>query len=105
MEPDKYLISIKPDGTITKTKLEGQPTLQQLQEIVGGHIELVPYLTKYEEKPCLAFCNTDGKGHGLPFNPSAHKVWETAYGRTIVEDYLVGAIAIVVGPVEFLRDM
>jgi hypothetical protein len=102
---EKCLIAMHPDGKIDITKLDRVPQLDQLKEIVGGWIEIVPYFTKYDGKSCIAFCNEEGKLHGLPYNPNAQKFWEVAYGRSITEDYLVGPIAIVVGPHSFLKNL
>ena len=65
----------------------------------------MPYFNRYSGSPCVAFCNEEGKLHGLPINPVAHALWEKATGRLIRDDYLVGSIAVVAGPHSFLRDM
>jgi hypothetical protein len=100
---DKYLISVSPQGRIRKEGIDKPPHHTILNKIVGGSIELVPYFDKYDGDPCVAFCNENGKG--LPFNKFAHELWEKAFGRTITEDHLVGSIAIIVGPLSFLRQL
>jgi hypothetical protein len=91
------LTTIAPDGTATFITLTGSPTLEQLQTAVGGHIEVVPYFTKFNGEQCVAFCNEEGKLVGLPANRLAQMFWERAVGRRISGDYLVGSIAIITG--------
>jgi Domain of unknown function (DUF3846) len=104
---DKYLISIHPDGRIRKEAIDKAPDHTVLNKIVGGYIELIPYFTKYDGSSCVAFCNEEGKlPHlKLPPNKFAQALWERAVGRPITEDYLVGSIAIIVGPEKFLRTL
>jgi hypothetical protein len=104
-ENDKWLVSISPGGEVKRTPLNTHPTLDQLKDIVGGYIELVPYFNKFENKPCIAFCNEMGKLHELPVNLKATNLWIDAYGGSVSPDYLVGSIAIVVGPRSFLNSM
>jgi Domain of unknown function (DUF3846) len=104
---DKYLISVSPDGRIRKEAIEKAPDFKVLNKIVGGYIELIPYFTKYDGHPCVAFCNEEGKlpHHKLPFNKFAQGLWEKAVGRPITEDYLVGTIAIITGSQTFLSTL
>jgi hypothetical protein len=106
MDQDKkYLITVPPNGKITTQEITKVPNLEQLQKAVGGYIELIPYFSKYEGKKCIALCNENGKIKGLPANRIAQKLWETAYGSPIRLDHLVGSIAIIVGPPEFLEEV
>jgi hypothetical protein len=100
------LIAIHPDGKIDKKEITKIPELQDLKDIVGGWIEMVPYFTIYEGTLCIAFCNEEGKlPHlNLPFNATATDLWSKAIGHKL-NDHLVGSIAVVVGPKSFLRDM
>lgn len=104
---DKYLISIHPDGRISKKEITEAPHYTDLNKIVGGPIELIPYFSKYDNSSCVAFCNEEGKlPHiQLPVNKVAQALWEKAVGRPITEDYLVGSIAIIVGPMSFLQTL
>ena len=47
----------------TYTKEVGR--LEEMQALVGGHIEIVPLS---EKEPVVAVVNEDGKGLGLPYN-------------------------------------
>jgi hypothetical protein len=100
-----YLITVHPDGKIEEEELIKVPNLGQLQRIVGGYIELIPYFSTYEGRTCIAFCNENGKPKGLPANRPAQELWEIACSRLITNDYLVGSIAIIVGPPEFLEEV
>lgn len=102
---EKRLVSIHPDGKIEEKKIDNPPSLDDIHNIVGGFIETVPFFSTYEGDPCVAFCNEDGKKDQLPVNPRACEFWLIALGRPFYPDYLVGSIAVVVGPHEFLRGM
>jgi hypothetical protein len=104
---DKYLISVHPDGRTRKEGIATAPDYKVLNAIVGGPIELIPYFSKYDNSPCVAFCNEEGKlpPNNFPLNRFAQALWERALGRRITEDYLVGTIAIIVGPQSFLNTL
>ena len=104
---DRYLISVSPDGRIRKEGIDKAPDYTELNKIVGGHIELIPFFTHYNGHPCVAFCNEEGKfpHFNLPYNRYAQALWEKAAGRLITEDCLVGTIAIIVGPQSFLNQL
>ena len=97
-----YMIVIKPDHSIVSTKLLGIPELDQLRDGVGGLIEIVPRFTKFVKRDCVAFCDEEGKMKNKQFNLLAHTFWETAVGRKITNDHLVGDIVIIVGSPGFL---
>ena len=104
---DKYLISISPDGRVRKEAINKVPDLKVLNKIVGGYLETIPYFNKYNGSSCVAFCNEDGKlPHvKLPYNRYAQELWEKAVGRSVLNDHLVGTIAIIVGPPSFLSQL
>jgi hypothetical protein len=104
---DKYLISISPDGRVRKEAIDKVPDLEVLNKIVGGYLETIPYFNKYHGHPCIAFCNEEGKlPHlNLPHNRYAQELWEKAFGQLILNDHLVGTIAIIVGPPSFLSQL
>ena len=106
-QADKYLISVSPEGHIRKIGIDKPPENSVINKIVGGHFELVPYFTRYDGNPCIAYCHTEGKlPHvNLPPNRFAQALWEKAVGRPITEDHLVGSIAIIVGPEKFLKTL
>ena len=97
------IISITPEGKVQKENIKKPPGHEQLHKIVDGYIELIPYFTKYDNQPCVAFCDEDGKRKGKPLNIPAQILWNHAMGRRITENYLVGTIAIIVGPQSFLN--
>jgi hypothetical protein len=102
-----FMFIIKPEDTLYAEGkvLASLPTVDMLTYGVGGLIEIVPGLTKFGGRPCIAFCNEEGKLYGLPPNHLAHMLWEQNLGRIITEDQLVGNIVIVVGSPSFLRRM
>jgi hypothetical protein len=112
--PDKgaYIYVITPqDQAMTKgVELTKQPTLKQLQDGVGangkpGLIEIVPLFNHLFGRPCVAFCNEEGKLKNLPLNMFAQHLWEEAVGRIIREDHLVGNIVIIVADRAFLNKL
>lgn len=102
-----FMFIIKPeDTTYSEGKILNElPTLEMLQFGVGGSIELVPSFTKFGGRPCVAFCNAEGKFFGFKPNHLAHMIWEENVGHAIRNDQLVGNIVVVVGTPSFLRDM
>lgn len=53
-----------------------------------------------ERLRCVAFCNEEGKLHGLPLNSVATRMWQTQVGRPL-DDVLVGDILLVIGDRHF----
>ena len=98
------LTIIQVDGAVSSEELAAPPALEELQRGVGGDIELVPYFTKYEGKPCVAFCDEDGKRKGLPINDHATALWHALVAALRGRDVLVGPVVIVSGA-EVLRAM
>jgi hypothetical protein len=84
-------------GDIRITTLTRAPTLADLQAgIGGGYIETVPFFNNYEGKPCVAFCDEEGKMKRLPLNFRANELWR--FGGF---DWLAGDVIIVQGDDEF----
>src|SRR5262245_6759022 len=56
--------------------------LAELQKLVGGYIEPVPYFSSIQHggrrRHCVAFCNEDGKRLDLPRNVVADLLWREA---------------------------
>lgn len=73
------------------------PTLDWLQGQVEGYIERVPYLETYEDRPCRAWANEEGKLRGLAVNRGATEVWREAIRPLglALNDVLVGTVVIV----------
>ena len=102
-------------------ELEAVPGLDKLQELVGGHIELVPYFITIGDRPCIAYVNEWGKIGGrwggvdfgpLPVNRRATLLWDAACRRAIGKglqvdgewlDYLVGTVVVLTGDDKFMR--
>lgn len=90
------------DTTETSVLLLAPPSLEQLQAAVGGHIEVIPYFTRFRGADCVAFCNEEGKLESLAPNIIGQMLWEQAVGQPVRDDFLVGPIAIVTGDAELL---
>lgn len=108
MPDERWLVAVHPTGEIKKKAIKKTPTLEDLQAIVGGSIELVPYFNTYEMSPCVAFCNEEGKLKHMPVNQPAQVLWAMCGGKAAFAAYadvLVGNIAIVVGSKQFLQTL
>jgi hypothetical protein len=81
---------------IRSRETDDQPSLQQLQDIVDGYIEAVPKWQDYMGKPCVVYCNEDGKFRNLPVNKRATGIWWQKLGGGQYDDVLCGDIVLVV---------
>lgn len=69
----KHMITIEPNGettVISATKV----SLEMLQHAVGGYIESIPHLVKYDGKRCIAYANEHGRT--LEYNEKATNLWK-----------------------------
>jgi hypothetical protein len=100
-------------------ELTRPPTLEMMQQAVGGFIETVPDFNTIEVlgkvHPCFAFCDEEGKLTNKPANRAATLLWHHALLRItdrdgkrrfpqgllspqgIVQDVLCGDIMVVTG--------
>lgn len=100
---------IPPEGGVSdieQHEFDAPPTLSVLQEYVGGYIEMVPLLkhftTKDGLKPCVAYCNEDGRHLGLPENKTANSMW--ADSDPMLQAYpLVGTVVVLTGDDDFMN--
>lgn len=98
------LVIIRTDGRITEEPIkepdeDGAPSLERLQEVVGGYIEHIQVM--YDGKLRDAYINEEGKLQDpmLPLNRTATRLWWMAHGiqhPSEARDVLVGPVAIVV---------
>lgn len=87
---------LKANGDLEIHDFETEPTLEQLQRMVGGFIEIVPGFNKYLGADCEAYCNEDGIRLNLPRNEQASRQWRLQlHGRLQQEPRLLGDIVIV----------
>ena len=84
----EYLI-IDTDGEETHVESKEKPDLKEMQETVGGYIELV--VCRYEDGNKHMIINEEGKLDGLKINAKAtkmyldlHDVKDTINGKAIV---------------------
>jgi hypothetical protein len=99
-----------PDGTQDIRPFRGEsPSLDFLQQAVGGDIEVVPYFGTIEHGGkvvrCAVFCNEHGKMNRLPVNRPVTSLWQAAQQRSGVEiaDRLVGRVVVLTGDDEFME--
>lgn len=93
-------------GAVSSKELAAPPALEDLQAgIGGGYIEVVPYFDHYEGRPCVAFCNENGKLDGMPVNERATALWYAMEPRFMGRDHLVGPIVIITGDRALMRSL
>jgi len=96
------------DGNLTIKEHIRPPTLDWLQKTVDGPIEQVPYFGSYKYQGalmrCVAYCNEEGKLHGLPVNEAATVLWQNST-RGELRDILVGNVVILFGDDAFMREL
>jgi Domain of unknown function (DUF3846) len=102
-----YLFILEPGcASLPDPKLlTEKPSLEILQFGVQGYIEVVPFFNNLGQRPCVAFCNEEGKLKGMARNDYATILWQQALGPRMIDDYLVGNIVIVVADPKFLENM
>lgn len=101
----QFMVVITPQNIMEFEALHKAPDLDKLRQAVLGDIEIVPLFDSFDGRPCVAFCNEDGKGLGMRVNALAQRYWERAVKAPILNDVLVGPIAVIVGPIEFLKEL
>lgn len=97
------LTLIQCNGVMVRTALEIPPTLEHLQKLVGGFIQLVPNFDYFLSDDCVAFCNDNGKLLKLPVNEYASEHWYKCFPEVRHFDKLVGDVAIISGDPSFLE--
>jgi hypothetical protein len=113
------MLIIKPGALAGETReLTAEPPLDVIKAALdGGYLEAVPGFTTlavrdHPTRPCVAFCDEDGKSKQLPPNPTATVLWQKALqaqghpglidpaGRVV--DWLVGPVVVLAGDAEFM---
>lgn len=100
-------------GDLHHKQLDRPPSIDELQEAVGGYIEVIPFFDSIAYAGvvmhCVAFCNEDGKREALPINDRANTLWHRALERNgmrqLMRDQLVGPIAVVFGDRELMAEL
>ena len=77
-------------GAIQELDLS-RDSLTVLQNGVGGWVQAVDLTTTM-----TLWCNEEGKLEGLPHNPYAQRLWDTAFGADT--DYIVGDVVLTGAP-------
>lgn len=108
------------DGAMIIVPVEGEPThvgyeagqrpsLGDIQQAVGGSIELIPLLDRVDMPDgdiveIVAYCNEEGKINRLPVNVEANLVYTRSclLQGLMPDDILVGPVVLLMGTKEFL---
>lgn len=98
-----YMTVIESDGSFSPVQeQENAPGYKQIKAALsGGLLEHVPYFDKYGTRPCVAFCDEEGKLKGLDMNPKATYLWYACLApEPFRPDTLHGAIVIIAADTE-----
>lgn len=81
------------DGTLTALD-KREPTLEEMQKIVGGYIQMIEIL--FLNEPGQMIMHEEGKLNNLPVN---HKATAIALSMSNIsrDDYIVGDVIILMG--------
>jgi hypothetical protein len=104
------MLIISPSGSIKTCPLHAAPDLDRLQEELGGWLEQVSRFDTVmyhgSLRPCVAFCNEEGKLKGMKTNLRATQMWTIALGRHGIPsptDILCGNVVIIFGDRELME--
>lgn len=101
MQGKSYIIHT--NGNVVPQHWDRVPDLAFLQYAVGGYIELIPFFTKYNGEKGIAFCNEEGKLHGMIPNLAATQAWRDQGGTEY--DYLAGPVLFLTGDDDFMNEL
>ena len=110
------LLVFVPHALPQVTEFSRPPTLEEVQAVIGGDLQVVPGFRsiRYGDvvMDCFALCNANGKRKGLAINNVATIAWKEALRRAVEAglwrsevmptDSLVGTVAVLFGDREFM---
>jgi hypothetical protein len=79
------------------------PSLGRIRWVVGGFIEHVPLWDTIDGRPCIVYCNEEGKINNLPVNIIATDMWWRAARRNM-NDVLCGHVICIIDLPEDTRE-
>lgn len=93
-----FLIYIKENGKVEQIRHDDDPSLEYLQNLVGGPLEVLPSIfTDYGQRGVVVVVDEEGKLKGKQFNKLATEVADIRPG-----DFIVGDAVLVIGDGENL---
>lgn len=92
-----YVTTIHPSGEQTRETLEHAPDHKWIKaRLADGWLEIAPHFEQYGDKPCVAFCDEEGKLKGLAMNGKATYLWYACLApEPFIPDTLHGPVVIV----------
>jgi len=78
---NKEWLVINVDGTITRHLGNRRPSYEQIRKIVDM-VERIPEFKRYEDRPCVAYCDENGKTKNLLLNELATTAWHEQLAKT-----------------------
>lgn len=94
-----FTVPADPNAPITRQASTYAPKYEEMKAVIdGGYLETVPYFDTLLDKPCVAFCDEEGKLKGLRLNFRATRYLQAAmatFGGAKLGDVLVGPVVIV----------
>ena len=71
-----YISILQIDGSIQHETTDTAPEYERIKRgLNDGMLEFVPQFDMYGDKPCVAFCDEEGKIKALAANPRATYLW------------------------------
>lgn len=74
-KPFGTMFWVTADGQLNSEIVDKPPTLERMQEIVGGWLELVPGFSRFQDERAVAYCDEEGRLKHLPVNALASEAW------------------------------
>lgn len=83
------LVVIFPDGSRDEEDYTGrEPEMEQLIKLVGGWVEQIPAMVRYDGRLCKCYADEEGLLKGLPVNHTASRLVRHHFqivGRMVIE--------------------
>ena len=94
MKPEAFILHV--NGSVTSLPSR-EPTLEELQEAVGGYIEVL--YVRWLERPAMMILDEQGKYPHKRYvlNPKATQIAQATAGIAR-DDFIVGDVVILCGP-------
>mgnify|MGYP001549928524 CR=1 FL=1 len=87
-------------GMITYRACTEAPSLEELQQEVGGYLQVIPRFDKFHGEHCVAFCDEEGSFKNMATNAIASKLWREQAGHS---GSLRGTVVVLYGDDAFME--
>lgn len=87
-------------GEITYRRCNEVPNSVELQQLVGGYIQIVPRFNIFNGELCVAYCDEEAAMKDVMANAQATELWQSQSGH---KGRLKGPVVILYGDDEFME--